>query len=219
MHPEIENLIDMALADGVVTEKERVIILRKAESLGIDKDEVEMILDGKLHQLEASKPKQKEKVGNVKTCPACGATVKSFTTKCLDCGHEYRATKGVSSIITLTEKIETIDPNIEDYDDVIEGIISNFPIPNNKEDLLEFIAVGISKAAWGEGGIKKTWADKADEAINKLEIISINDLTFKPHVDNYRKMLRKKKIKSNINMFFLLLGVAAFVALAYFLTT
>ncbi|MDB9775616.1 hypothetical protein OAB47_05220 [Vicingaceae bacterium] len=219
MNIELENLINMALADGVVTEKEREIILRKAESLGIDKDEIEMILDGKLHQLEASKPKQKEKVGNVKTCPACGATVKSFTTKCLDCGHEYRATKGVSSIITLTEKIGTIDPNILNYNDVIEGIISNFPIPNNKEDLLEFIAVGISKAGGFEASIKKTWADKADEAINKLEIISINDLTFKPHVDNYRKMLRKKKIKSNMNMFFLLLGVAAFVALAYFLTT
>jgi len=48
MHPEIENLINMALADGEVTERERAIILRKAESLGIDKDEVEIILDGKI---------------------------------------------------------------------------------------------------------------------------------------------------------------------------
>ena len=33
MHPEIENLINMALADGEVTEKERGIILRKSETL------------------------------------------------------------------------------------------------------------------------------------------------------------------------------------------
>jgi len=217
MNSEIENLIDMALADGEVTEKERAIILRKAEQLGIDKDEVEMILDGKLHQLEASKPKQKEKVGNIKTCPACGASVESFTAKCLDCGHEYRATKGVSSRITLTEKIETTDPNIEDYEDVIEGIISNYPIPNNKEDLLEFIAVGISKAAWGEGGVKKAWADKADEAINKLEIISINDSTFKPNIENYRKMLRKKKKKSNFNFVLMILFIFLMVFLAYYL--
>ena len=39
MHPEIDNLIYMALADGEVTEKERAIILRKAEALGEDKDE------------------------------------------------------------------------------------------------------------------------------------------------------------------------------------
>jgi len=58
MHPEIENLINMALADGEVTEKERGIILRKAEALGLDIEEVEMTLDGRLHQLDASKPKQ-----------------------------------------------------------------------------------------------------------------------------------------------------------------
>ena len=45
MHPEIENLINMAIADGEVTEKERAIILRKAEGFGEDKDEVEMILE------------------------------------------------------------------------------------------------------------------------------------------------------------------------------
>ena len=45
MHPEIENLISMAIADGDVTEKERAIILRKADLLSEDKDEVEMILE------------------------------------------------------------------------------------------------------------------------------------------------------------------------------
>ncbi len=46
MHPEIENLIKIALADGQVTDKEREIILRKAEKLGLDLDEVEMYLEG-----------------------------------------------------------------------------------------------------------------------------------------------------------------------------
>jgi hypothetical protein len=48
MHPEIENLINMALADGLVTEKEREIILRKADKLALDLDEVEMYLEGKI---------------------------------------------------------------------------------------------------------------------------------------------------------------------------
>lgn len=47
MNPEIEKLIEMALADGRVTDKEREIILRKAEKLGLDVDEVEMYLEGK----------------------------------------------------------------------------------------------------------------------------------------------------------------------------
>lgn len=46
MHPEIDKLINMALSDGQVTDKEREIILRKAEKLEIDRDEVEMYLQG-----------------------------------------------------------------------------------------------------------------------------------------------------------------------------
>ena len=45
MHPEIDKLIEMALADGIVSDKEREIILRKAEKLGLDGDEVEMYLE------------------------------------------------------------------------------------------------------------------------------------------------------------------------------
>ena len=48
MHPEIEKLIDMALIDGQVNDKEREIILRKAEKLSLDIDEVEMYLEGKI---------------------------------------------------------------------------------------------------------------------------------------------------------------------------
>ncbi|MFZ4672585.1 MAG: hypothetical protein ACOYLT_11315 [Flavobacterium sp.] len=48
MNPEIEKLIKMALVDGQVTDKEREIILRKAEKLGLDTDEVEMYLEGSL---------------------------------------------------------------------------------------------------------------------------------------------------------------------------
>ena len=48
MNPEIEKLIKLAVADGAITDKERTAILRKAEKLGEDKDEVELILDGEL---------------------------------------------------------------------------------------------------------------------------------------------------------------------------
>ena len=48
MNPEIEKLIEMAIADGQVTDKEREIILRKAEKSGIDVDEMEMYLEGRL---------------------------------------------------------------------------------------------------------------------------------------------------------------------------
>ena len=50
MHPEIEKLIDLALADGQIAKKERNVILKKAAELGVDADEIEMILEGKISE-------------------------------------------------------------------------------------------------------------------------------------------------------------------------
>ena len=48
---QMEQLISAALADGVLTEKEKQILFKKAESLGIDLDEFEMVLDARLVEL------------------------------------------------------------------------------------------------------------------------------------------------------------------------
>lgn len=52
---KIEALIKAALADGVLTEKEKQILLKRAQAEGIELDEFEMILDARLlhlcHQL------------------------------------------------------------------------------------------------------------------------------------------------------------------------
>ncbi len=45
---DIERLIDAALMDGVVTDKERAILIKKATAQGIDPDEFEMVLDAKI---------------------------------------------------------------------------------------------------------------------------------------------------------------------------
>lgn len=44
----IENLIEAALEDGVLTDKEREIILHRAEKEGEDVEEIEMILEARL---------------------------------------------------------------------------------------------------------------------------------------------------------------------------
>lgn len=121
MKPELENLIEMALADGEVTEKERAIILRKAEALGEDSDEVEMILDGKIALMlkeqnasqQQSKPKS-NKEGTTKKCPSCGAPVESFNTKCQDCGHEFRDTEAAVTAQTISQEFSKIDKECRD---------------------------------------------------------------------------------------------------------
>lgn len=54
---KLEALITAALADGVLTEKEKQILFKKAEAMGIDRDEFELVLDGRL-------AKRKEKNGS-----------------------------------------------------------------------------------------------------------------------------------------------------------
>lgn len=163
MHPEIENLINIALADGEVSEKERAIILRKAESLGIDKDEVEMILEGKLHQLSTKKSQQNQnsKQGVIKKCPHCGATAKSFSDKCEACGEDFR----FDTLNNLTSNLSGVEEN-----DARQ--ISLINIPLNKEELIQFATYSFGNAKNKALGLpeRNAWYAKFNEAKNKLKL-------------------------------------------------
>lgn len=63
MNKEIIKLVGIALEDGILTEKERQIILRKAANLGLDVDEVEMYLENCLGKLNQVQEKEQEVAG------------------------------------------------------------------------------------------------------------------------------------------------------------
>ena len=46
--PQLEKLIAIALKDGIITDKERQILIKKAVEFGIDVDEFEMELDSRI---------------------------------------------------------------------------------------------------------------------------------------------------------------------------
>jgi len=115
MNPEIEYLIEMALADGEITEKKRAIILRKAESLCLSLDEVEMIIDGRIalskkehDNVQTSLVSKSNKEGNIKKCPSCGSVVKSFSTNCIDCGFEFRGIDNTKYILKLKNELDNL---------------------------------------------------------------------------------------------------------------
>lgn len=212
MNPEIEKLIDFAIADGQITDKERNVILKKATELGIDSDEVEMVLDGKLHQLESSKPKQKEKVGNLNTCPSCGSTVNSFQTKCSDCGHEFRNVQMNNSIKDLMSELKNIkksnfkeddgDIDEEEYFKARAEVIRNFAIPTTKEDLIEFATKSIAEFKEKEidyDELNSAWASKAEESISKLMVFSKNDDSLVSVIALLENNLKNKQKRNNSN--------------------
>lgn len=111
--PELEQLIQYALADGVLTDKERAVLMKKAEAAGVDLDEFEMILEAKLHEAKkaaaAAAPKASNKEGEVRKCPHCGARVRSFRTTCEECGYEFRNAEAVKSAAVLFEQIKSLE--------------------------------------------------------------------------------------------------------------
>lgn len=114
---ELEEVIDAALADGVLTEKERAVLHKRAQAEGVDPDELDVMIDGRLAKkkkeedwLRLAPPKAAEstKVGNVMKCPNCGAPYQPGTGKCPECGHVFQNVGSVSSAKNFADGLQEI---------------------------------------------------------------------------------------------------------------
>ena len=262
---KLEALISAALADGVLTEKEKQILFKKAEAMGIDLDEFEMVLDARLvelkkkeakanqqYQLEMEKAKsaqpsapKSEKYGDVRKCPACGAIVPSMAAICPECGYEFTNVEANSSTRLLMQKIDEIQAqyaeltaNVDNKDesairtrgyqvkrqlnDRTAQLIQNFPIPNTREDLIEFLTlcIGNSKADSvmldGNDPVTPAWRKKLQQVIAKVKVALPNDQQAQELIDEYegkRENSKKKgkKIAIGIVVLFVIALLIAFL--------
>ena len=48
---ELEQLIEIALTDGILTDKKKDVIFKKAQALGVDIDELEMVLEARVYKM------------------------------------------------------------------------------------------------------------------------------------------------------------------------
>lgn len=195
MHPELERLIKIALADGIITEKERAIILEKAEKVGADKDEVELILDGELALIQSQKSNFSEsnpsyKIGETKKCPSCGAPLQALTLKCNECGHDFYSETDSNKLIRdyireLNDKLIEADNSLSSKqrawygeDQIINKkvtIINAFTLPNTKEGLIQLLIFSYSNYestqdnAFTPNPLRKAWLAKAIQSYNLLK--------------------------------------------------
>lgn len=228
-NPQLEKLIDLALVDGQLTDKERQVLCRKAQSMGIDLDEFEMVLDARVYHRSqqapaqpAQAPVQPKKVKEVRKCPACGAIVESFTTRCPECGYEFRnveANGGIRRLFEMLNEVETTSredaTGLKDgigrvYADLFaqsfggtkatrrkKAIIQNFPIPNTKEDILEFLALALplaKKPGMFDQDMEKremypTWKAKCEQVIMKARFSMKNDPKTLAEINEYGKQI------------------------------
>lgn len=212
---KLEDLIEIVLADGVITEKERAVLYRKADEEGIDIDEFEVVLEGRLAKIRKDQgmsatstnppppPQQKtyqspgqSKHGTVSKCPRCGAVIEAASVRCSLCQYEFRGVDAISSIQLLEMRLFQAGEKYRYSDDVYEAaqaeIISNFPIPNTREDLLEFCVLTLTRGKNDdEDMVAYAYFKKSSEAIEKAKIFFPNDPQFERlfHKHNRMKLL------------------------------
>lgn len=198
----IENLIKAALADGELTEKEKQILFKNAQTEGIDLDEFEMVLEARLVELEKAKreaaPKS-NKYGDVRKCPACGALVPAFKGVCQECGFEFTNIDANLSSKQLADKL------LKENDDKKKiEIIETFPIPTTKADLLEFLT-SLKPRVLGEyNQYTDAYFKKYQECIEKAKVAFEGDKQLQgfidscPELEKHFKSIRLKSRSENI---------------------
>lgn len=256
---QLEKLIEMAIVDGELSAKEKLTLFKKAESLGIDLDEFELILDGRLFERQqaiknsntssttsaepaapaasaasaAPTTPKSEKFGDIRKCPACGGIIGAAQAVCGDCGHAFTNVGALSSVTKLHEQLLQIESEernrpkssiegggfmssltnpaariaamkeaTQDIDDVImtrkAGIIQSFPIPNSKEDMLDFLTMAVpeckKKPGWfamktGAGKLYNAWHSKAEQIVMKAKFSLKEDKKAMEEILYYAKEL------------------------------
>ena len=99
----------------------------------------------------------------------------------------------------------------------IASYIKNYPIPNSREDLLEFIILTASNINPKEDltdVVSKAWIDKLAQIYKKATITMANSSDLKEIEDIYNKKMKEIKTKKIVNFLSFPLVVALFMALA-----
>lgn len=181
---ELENLINATLEDGVLEEYEKAALVKRAQAEGVDLTELEIYINSILQRRKKERTKaeearqeiidKKKKEAYGRVCPNCGKQVNSMTLKC-DCGYEFTNNAVRSSVQILADKIEKIKNRYSDIkddnkrDDVrtkeIVDAITIYPVPNTKEDIIEFCAMAISNSKT-RGGLWGT-------ALGRIKILAV----------------------------------------------
>lgn len=101
---ELLDLVQEYLTDGVITAKERQVLINKAMTLGVDPNEFDLYIDAQEQKLQnAAAEAAKQQKGRM--CPFCQASLPMFADKCPECGGNItpEASKEVEELINTLE--------------------------------------------------------------------------------------------------------------------
>lgn len=135
----LEKLIQASLQDGILTDQEKAAIIKRAEAEGEDIDEVEIYIDSLLQK------RQKEL--NNSDVKREANTKQSYSMQILS--------KRLNAISLTYDEVEEIENTLPEEkaakrSDFLASkqinMIETFPVPNTKEDIIDFLSTSISLA-------------------------------------------------------------------------
>lgn len=143
--------------------------------------------------------------GNIHKCPVCGERLASFVSFCPSCGHEIRGASNSYAVQDFANRLLNAKNNQEKI-----SIIRNFPIPNTKEDIIEFMILASTNVGENlEAAISVAWQSKIEQAYQKAQIVFQNKdelsrieniyLQVCDKLSKYKKNKTAKKIKSGFS--------------------
>lgn len=109
--------------------------------------------------------------GELHKCPSCGEILNSFLPVCPSCGHELRGVKTSSSVKEFAQKLELAS---SEHQTIL--LIKNFPIPNTKEDIYEYMILAASNITSNvKRDIFDAWKVKFEQSYQKATLLLKND--------------------------------------------
>ena len=112
--------------------------------------------------------------GEVHKCPQCGEVIDSFTAVCPSCGYELRGASTTNAVKEFAAKLDNVTTEYQK-----ENIIRNFPIPNTKEDIFEFMILASSNIDERPNKeVFNAWIAKFEQCYQKAKLSFKQDSDF-----------------------------------------
>ena len=212
---ELESMIASAVEKGAITDQERNLIVKKALIQGVDPNELNLDFEARL----AKKKKEQEmakpvpstpinttKMGDVMKCPNCGEPYQPGTYKCQSCGHIFQNIEANRSSVQMAEGVQKLMSRKQE--EQTREFIKNFPIPNTKDDILDFL-LSLRARAEENGFYQDSYIAKYKETLSKAKILFADD----PQVQAAVQEVTRKKLISSQMQFLIFVGVSFVVLL------
>mgnify|MGYP003293452872 CR=1 FL=1 len=142
--------------------------------------------------------RQQEWAGHVVMCPMCGNTLNSFEANCPACGCELRGAKSSPAVQKFAEELLKAETNQQK-----SAIIRSFPVPNTKEDIMEFMILASSNVDDSTtNDISAAWLSKIEQVYQKAKLIITNDAEFAHYQGIYtdtKNRIKQQRDKQRMN--------------------